>query len=268
MPSLTRRHPSATLNLEYKLNVLVYAIGDLHLSPSVSNKRMKWIGEDIAWAAPDLVVQIGDLFSFDSLCKYEPNESYAGKLKPVYVQDIAAGRKGLELMNEWGAAKFKKHVTLGNHDDRIESFADRVPEVFGLMQEHFYGALTDNGWSWSAYKEIVKFEGVQFTHIPIGTLGKVYGGKTAEQRAAADSLGDLVVGHRHNRLIVSAPKLGNNEIVTVINLGCALPEGHIEKYALHTLTGWSYGVWRLCLKKGKIKGFEFKTMGELEAAYG
>ena len=38
---------------------------------------------------PDMVVQVGDLLSFDSLCMIKPNDTLLGKAKPVFTDEIA-----------------------------------------------------------------------------------------------------------------------------------------------------------------------------------
>ena len=93
------------------------------------------------------------------------------------------------------------------------------------------------------------------------------GGTTVEYRAANLATSDLVIGHSHRTNLVSAPKVDRKEPVKVLNLGCALPQGYIERYALHSLTGWSYGTWKLRLRKGRIVSWEFTTMNELREKY-
>ena len=53
----------------------------------------------------------------------------------------------------------------------------------------------------------------------------------------------------------------------MLNHGCALPQGHLERYARHSLTGWTWGVWKLRLKKGRIVSWAFTTIKELEDRY-
>ena len=81
---------------------------------------------------------------------------------------------------------------------------------------------------------------VGFTHAPLNTMGKAYGGMHAENQIARDTLHDVVYGHSHKRVDKTYPKMGN-QYVNIINLGTSLPQGHVEEYARHTLTGWSYG---------------------------
>jgi hypothetical protein len=55
--------------------------------------------------------------------------------------------------------------------------------------------------------------------------------------------------------------------LTVLNLGTALPYGHVEDYASTSLTGWGWGIWDLSLQAGQIVGHRFIPMDELERTY-
>ena len=98
-------------------------------------------------------------------------------------------------------------------------------------------------------------------------MGKAYGGMQSENAIARDAMHDVVYGHTHKRLDKTFPKMGNQK-VTIINLGTSLPEGHIEEYAKHSLTGWSYGVYDIQIKDGKIYETTWIPMGNLLMKYG
>ena len=59
-----------------------------------------------------------------------------------------------------------------------------------------------------------------------------------------------------------------SQFVTIINLGTSLPTGHVEEYAKHTLTGWSYGVYDIYIKDGKIDERSWIPMDNLIERYG
>jgi hypothetical protein len=111
--------------------------------------------------------------------------------------------------------------------------------------------------------------GVGFIHAAINRLNKTYGGKTAENTIANDAVFDHVIGHSHVRREHRAPKLGPSKHVTVLNLGCALPQGHVESYMLHgSTTGWWFGVHELLIQNGQITDTNAISMAELERRYG
>lgn len=246
----------------------VLAIGDAHDSPSIPKDRFRWMGRYAADIRPDMVVQIGDFLSLDSLCRYVDNASLEGKSKTTLKADLESFKLALDAFAE-GQGDFapEKHVALGNHEDRIWSFTDRTPEVAELLTENLHTILTDRRWSYSPFGALHFVGGVAFTHSPLNTMGKPYGGMYAENQMARDSLWDLVCGHSHKRVEKTYPKL-NHRKLTVLNLGCALPDGHIEQYARHSLTGWDWGVYDLTIQNGAIKQAHWVPMTVLEERYG
>tara|TARA_R100000455_G_C6270907_1_gene126927 strand:- start:1967 stop:2278 length:312 start_codon:yes stop_codon:yes gene_type:complete len=102
--------------------------------------------------------------------------------------------------------------------------------------------------------------------VPLNQMGKPYGGMNSENSIARDSLHDVVFGHSHKRVDRTFPKLGHNYI-TVINLGCSMPDGHVEDYAKHSVTGWSYGVYDITIENGRIKEQSWIPMTKLMREY-
>lgn len=245
------------------------SIGDAHDGPGIPKDRFRWIGSYVRDTKPDLVNQIGDLFSLDSLCRYDANDTAAGKLKPTFKQDMASGRAALAAFDEGaGPYNVEKHVELGNHEDRIWSFMNRTPEMVSMLDETIYTILGDFGWSYSPYGAFHFVGGVGFVHVPLNRLGKPYGGKTAENQIGNDALHDIVFGHTHHERKHKAVKVGSHNWVTILNLGCALPDGHIEKYVGHGTAGWSYGIYDLTIENGKISNTQWVPMAWLEETYG
>lgn len=246
----------------------VLAIGDAHDGPSIPKDRFRWLGRLAADTRPDIVLQIGDWFSLDSLCKYDGNDTLRGKAKPSLKQDLASGQESLDAFEEgMGGFAPEKHLTLGNHEDRMWSFTNRTPELAELLTDNVHTLLSERGWNYSPYGELHFIGGVGFTHCPLTTMGKPYGGMHAENQIARDATHDVVFGHSHKPLVKTYPRLGHKR-TTVVNLGCALPEGHIEQYAKHSLTGWSYGVYELEIERGGIQAARWIPMASLQEKYG
>ena len=246
--------------------IRICAIGDAHDSPKIPNKeRFEWIGAHIKATKPDVVVQIGDFLTLDSLNNYEPNETFAGKLKPTFQADVSSFIEALGAMDVNGP---ELHCTLGNHEQRLFSYENSHPEVYGMMQLELQGAFERFGWTFSPYKFIQKYGGVGFTHSATNSMGRAYGGKISENSIANDSLFDLVIGHSHRRRLVRVPKIGDDNNLAVLNLGCALPDGFIETYARHSSTGWSFGIYDLTIQHGGLQSESFIPMSELGSLYG
>ena len=137
-----------------------------------------------------------------------------------------------------------------------------------LCAGDYYKVLKRRGWAYTDFGDIHYIEGVGFTHVPLNRMGRPFGGKNAESTIGNESKSDIVYGHSHIRGTKTIPKIGKQQNITVLNLGCALPNGHIESYAKHSMTGWTYGAYELLLSKGRILADKFHCMEELEDRYG
>lgn len=246
--------------------IRVVCIGDAHDSPHIPDKsRFEWISEYIRKQKPDVVVQIGDFATLDSLNTHVPDFTYDGRSKPTFTEDMESFNLALQALECGGA---EKHVTLGNHERRLYLFEQNAPATFGMMQVEM-GRLFDRyGWTFSPYGLIHYYGGVGFVHAAINRMGKTYGGKNAEQTIANDSLHDLIIGHSHIDRKHKASKIGTNKQIQIINVGCALPDGHIEDYAKHSSTGWSHGIADMVIQNGSVRDYNFISMARLEELFG
>lgn len=247
---------------------IVLVIGDAHDAPNIPKDRFRWMGRFAADRKVDHVIAIGDWFTLDSLCHHVDNATFNGRIKGVFLDDILSGKESLSTFDE-GLAGYaaRKHVTLGNHEERIWKFENQNPEAYGVMSAEFTRILEVHGWTWTRYGQWHFLGGVGFTHAPLNKLSRPYGGKTLSP-IANDAVFDVVFGHTHNRNSISVPKLGPHQHVTVLNVGCSLPQGHIEDYASVSLTGWWWGVHVLTIKGGQITDIEAVSMRTLQERYG
>lgn len=244
-------------------------IGDAHDSPHIPDKkRFEWIGAHVNRVKPDFCEQIGDFGTWDSLNSHDGNETFAGRSKPTFAQDLASFNLALEAFGSRLNWKCEKHEDDGNHERRMHLFENIHPETNGTLVYQWEKLLERHGWTHSPYGFINYRGGVGAVHAAINTMGKTYGGKNAEQTIANDSVHDLVIGHSHRQRLIRAPKIGGNGYVQILNVGCALPNGHIEDYAKHALNGWSYGIMEVTIQHGHIQDFHWVSMERLEELYG
>lgn len=244
-------------------------VGDLHDSPKIPDKsRFAWIGRYVNDTRPDVLGLIGDALTMDSLNSHIPNENYDGKAKPSFIADIASGHLAFDAMCEEIKFELEKHETDGNHERRLYMFENTAPETVGMMQRDYDHLLESHGFTHSPYGQIQYYGGVGFVHAALNTLGKTYGGKNCLPTIANDSVSDLVVGHSHRARVHQAPKIGQRYPTTIIDLGCALPDGHVEEYATHALNGWTYGIYDLLIQFGHVQSAKFISMTELGERYG
>lgn len=250
-----------------KIKALV--IGDAHDSPLLPKDRFAWIGAHAEQSKPDIIIQIGDFATLDSLNSHVPNESYGGKAKPTFMADMESFNLALEAFGSRLNHKPEMHCTLGNHERRLYLFEDRAPEAYGMMQHELQSIFDRHGWTFSPYGSITYYGGVGFVHAPINRMGKSIGGKNAENTTANELIHDLVFGHSHIERMTRYSKLGPSNYVIALNVGCALPDGHVEDYAEHSMSGgWSWGITEVTLQHGHIQDRHWISMTRLEELYG
>jgi hypothetical protein len=251
--------------------IRVLAIGDTHDDPYLSKARLRWIGRHAAEMQPDRIVQIGDICDLESLSFHSGNDTESGRYKPRFLADMASLDEALEVLMEPLAQSAQSipqfDVTLGNHENRIWRFEDSAPETSGMLQAEFGAKLHRYGIRYHRYGRPVAIGGVDFVHSPFNVMGKPYGGKNAAPNVARDAIRDTVFGHSHKGSVSCCPKVGDDNRVTAIDLGCALPSGHVQSYAKHTTTGWWWGAWELLIRSGRIEGWNAIPMTELQRRY-
>jgi predicted phosphodiesterase len=246
----------------------VLAIGDAHDTPALPDKsRFRWMGKLAQDAQPEYILQIGDIADFDSLNSHVKNETLSGKQKTPFMQDIHSLREAISEFNAPINYKPQKHITLGNHENRIWRYEDYNPEVSGMMAHQLTSTLEDGGFTYSEYGTWYFVEGVGFTHAPF------HGGSSPKtQSPALVSIAnklrwDAVMGHTHKKIDSQHEAYGDKPIST-INLGCALPQGYIFPYAEHGLNAWWWGCSILTIHDGSISESQWFSMRTLEKHYG
>jgi hypothetical protein len=248
--------------------IRIAVIPDVHLSPEINPERMKWIGKWCADEAPDDIVQLGDLATFDSVTMHAPPGTLEFSKLPRVNADFEAVERGLDLLHSGlGSARARLTITKGNHEFRLDRFEDRNPQIQGLLVERFDSALEDRGWRVLPFRKYAMIGGVGFIHIPINAGGRPYGGKMSAHAIARDALFSIVHGHTHVRQSAHVAKIGESRLVSVISPGCALPSGHVEDYAKHNATGWFWGVSCLTVRDGVILDEHHISMETPERRY-
>jgi hypothetical protein len=247
--------------------IRVLGVGDAHDHPRISKERFYWIGRHAAELGVDYIVQIGDFASVDSLNSHIPNDTLLAKSKNPYAEDMASLREAMgEIERGLGSFKVKKHCTLGNHERRAWRYEDTHPEMAGVVTGQLLEVFEQFGWSTTEYGAYWFLGGAGFTHAPINKLGKTIG---TESRLPVlnKMVFDIVRGHDHQEYTQPQAKFGPIGRVTLVGLGCALPHGHVEDYAQHTLHGWSWGVKEILIQGGRIESAKWYSMLELQERY-
>lgn len=233
---------------------------------------MLWMGRWASAMEPDYVVQLGDWLTLDSLSTHAQPGTIERNLLPSFKDDLGAAEESITLFHEGLKAKELAGSGLifiyGNHEHRAHRFENRTPELEGVVADNIDRVFTAGGFRIIPYGEYLFIEGVGFIHHVNNNLGRPYGGKTAPQRIATDSVFSTISGHTHQRHSAAVPKIGPNLAVRAISAGCALPFGHVEQYAKHSTTGWDYGVLFVTICDGQILDEQWFSMLTLEERFG
>lgn len=260
--------------------IKVLCMGDSHDSHELTKDRFRWFGNAIVAEKPDVVFHCGDFATFDSLNSHIKNDTLAAKLKPSFDEDIASMKLALEELhkplNEYNARmrrnKEKTYnpkfvITLGNHEDRAKTYGQKNPEVGMKLHAEIVTLLSAYGWEVILYQDYWYINDVAFNHAPVDATRKPMAGANCSVNAATHLMHDLVHGHTHRAQVIRKPKIGENKFVTVVDLGSSMPYGHVEDYAKHSITGWTWGFTILYIDK-RIEGWNFIPMCLVEQQYG
>ena len=251
----------------------IFVIGDTHDSPHIPDKsRFGWFAKHISKTKPDVVVQIGDFVTLDSCTHYIKDDTYTARIeKPYFTQEIRSLEGALEEFDYWHKyKKIPKYITFGNHERRLWRYEDKNPSFYGLGQKELLGSFEKYKWKVIPYGTYLMLGGVGFIHAPLNPMGKEYGGEASERQVANKSKIDIVFGHSHRAQDNRVAKISNikNDFTRIVNVGCSLPFNHIENYARHSLTGWTYQVSEIHIWDGHIQEVHNISMKRLEEEYG
>lgn len=242
----------------------VLVVGDAHADPAHSNRRFDWLGRFIADKRPEVVVDIGDWFSMNSLNKYEPAGSRRS-CEASYLSDILVGvdamervRAQLRPLEDEYQPRFLR--TLGNHEARVHRALEEDPGSMGglISTEHFMSS--EFGWEQYEPGVEVVVNGLTLSHYYKSTRGN--GGPVYAAAAAIRERGrSYAFGHSHRFRIHRQGDL------MAVNVGCFFE--HEETWLPpHEQERWDRG---LCLLRDVYQGrfdVEFWSMRRLRRHYG
>jgi len=167
-------------------------IPDCQVTPSSPTDHLSWVGRYIVEQKPDVVVQIGDFADMESLSSYSSKLEVEGRR---YSQDINAANVAMDRlmaplheynqkMRDQKMAQYKPelHLTLGNHEYRIQRAINDKPELEGFM------SLSDlkyanHGWTVHSFLKPVELHGISYCHYFVNQqTGRPYSGSSMDTR--------------------------------------------------------------------------------------
>lgn len=245
----------------------IVAIGDTHDSPGSDKSRFKWLARYVMDQQPDRCLHIGDFADWNSVSGHEAPGSVAHASRPRFKDDLESAEEAMHTFwREIGDWQIPMDITCGNHEDRITRFENKTPETYGSLYSQFEECAARYRWRLHNYGQWLFVDGVGFTHVPHTILGKPFGGQTDNAIANAATF-SVVFGHTHRTTFRRVPKIGPAQSIEILNLGSAMPDGYIAKYAGTAMTGWTYGAYTLRIRGGHIISQDFIDMEELRQRY-
>lgn len=203
-------------------------IPDVQVKPGQDFRFLTAIGNYIVDKKPDVVVQIGDFADMPSLSSYDKGrKSFEGRR---IKNDIEAVHEAMSvlmtpLIKRFECDKKNKHklytpelhLTLGNHEHRIEKATDADAELDGLISTDDLG-YAQYGWTVHPFLSPVVVDGVCYNHYyPTGVLGRPCA--SASKLLATQHM-SCVAGHQQGRQVAYDKRADGKTLTAIIAGSC------------------------------------------------
>jgi predicted phosphodiesterase len=220
----------------------ILVIPDAHARKSQSNKRFDALGNFIVRKKPDIVVCIGDWADMPSLSTYDKGRKAAEGQRVQH--DIDAANDALErtmskVQKGLGKNAPPFHITLGNHEDRIDRHVEANPNLEGKLS---MDDLQFKKWGWKVHPFLqpLVLQGILFQHyLPSGPLGKPTSGVNHARSLILKAMMSTVVGHSHQRDFYETTRADKRKMFGLV-VGCFDKGSH--SYAKGTQHAWWSGL--------------------------
>lgn len=168
-------------------------IGDTQCKEGVPTAHLTWIGRYIVdnyWGRDGVrIIHLGDHWDFPSLSSYDKGKRAMEGRRVT--GDLRAGNEGFSLLNEpihqenrrrhrvW---KVDKHITYGNHENRVVVATEADAQLEGLLSLSDLNAA-EWGWRVHDFLEPVDLDGVVYSHYFYNpNTGRPYSGENLHPR--------------------------------------------------------------------------------------
>lgn len=234
---------------------------DVQAKPGHSFTYLSKIGQYIVEKKPEKIICLGDFADMPSLSSYDVGKkSFEGKR---YVADVAASREAMETLLEplkTFNAKAKKnkekqyhpelHLTLGNHENRINRAVNDSPQLDGVLSIADLG-YEDCGWHVYPFLDVAVIDGVAYSHyFTTGVMGRPV---TTASACLSKKHQSCVQGHQQGLQIHSAYKADGTQLTSIIAGSCY---EHNEDY----MSAQGNKHWRGFLMLHDVHDGEFDVM--------
>lgn len=204
----------------------ILVIPDAQVKEGVPLDHLKWLGHYICKKQPDIIVNIGDFADMPSLSSYDVGKkSFEGRRYTTDIEAVKAGMRTL-LRPLWSLqAKQREnknkvyrpdmHLTLGNHENRIERAVNNDSKLEGLLSTRDLGYETF-GWTVHPFLDVINLQGISFSHyFATGAMGRPSSTASAQLNRQHSS---CIAGHQQG-LQIATGKRADGALLTSIIAG-------------------------------------------------
>lgn len=205
-----------------------FVLPDVQAKPDIDFSYLGRIGKYLTEKQPDKIICIGDFADMESLSSYDRGtKSFEGRR---YIKDVEAAQEAMETLmhpieayNQRQRANGKKqykpelHLTLGNHEHRINRAVNDDPKLDGVLS---ISDLDYKRYGWTVYPflEVVVIDGVAYSHyFTTGVAGRP--ASTARQQLMKKHM-SCVAGHQQGLQIHTDYRADGAMITSIIAGSC------------------------------------------------
>lgn len=238
-----------------------FILPDVQAKPGQDFTFLRKIGEYVLEKKPEKIICLGDFADMPSLSSYDVGKKvFEGRR---YTKDIEASMEAMEAflgpLREFNnKAKRNKeklyrpelHLTLGNHENRIERAINNDPKIEGLITLNDLEYATF-GWKVYPFLDVVVIDGIAYSHyFTSGLMGRPATSANAQLNKTHMS---CISGHQQG-LQIATGKTGDGKLIHSIIAGSCYE--HDEEY----LGRQGNNHWRGALMLNDVNDGDFDIM--------
>ena len=204
----------------------IIVLPDVHLDTTIP-KAYQIVKKFIAKEKPDEIVLLGDFMDLSSLSAWDMDKKRLMEGRR-FQKEVDVANKELDYLQ-----KYCKKITylMGNHEDRLDRYLDKNPEMEGVIELDKVLSLTERNIQSIPYNKLYKVGHLYFTH------GLYH--NTHYTKKTLESLGcNVIVGHLH-RPQTSFTTAKMTEAKMCWGLGCL--QGKEPAYLKGRPSNWNNG---------------------------
>lgn len=236
-------------------------IPDIQAKPGHDFTYLTRLGHYIIKKKPDKIICLGDFADMPSLSSYDVGKkSFEGRR---YVADIEASHAAMKALlqpiteynnrarkNKEKQYKPEMHLTLGNHENRINRAVNDSPQLDGVLSVNDLG-YEQYGWTVHPFLDVVVIDGVAYSHyFTTGLLGRPV---TTAAACLSKKHQSCVQGHQQGLQIASSHRADGTRLTSII-------AGSFYEHNEDYMSSQGNNHWRGFLMLHDVKDGEFDVM--------